>query len=52
MRYCPTDVTWADVLTKPLQGQNSETCVHFYKTVPEVMMTTLSYKLTNWQENR
>ncbi len=21
MRYCPTDVTWADVLTKPLQGQ-------------------------------
>ncbi len=21
MRYCPTDVMWADVLTKPLQGQ-------------------------------
>ena len=52
VRYCPTDVMWADVLTKPLQGQSSETCVHFYKTVPEVMMTTLSYKLTNWQENR
>ena len=22
LRYCPTDVMWADVLTKPLQGQN------------------------------
>jgi hypothetical protein len=21
VRYCPTDVMWADVLTKPLQGQ-------------------------------
>jgi hypothetical protein len=21
LRYCPTDVMWADVLTKPLQGQ-------------------------------
>ena len=21
MRYCPTDIMWADVLTKPLQGQ-------------------------------
>jgi hypothetical protein len=21
LRYCPTDVMWADILTKPLQGQ-------------------------------
>jgi hypothetical protein len=21
LRYCPTDMMWADVLTKPLQGQ-------------------------------
>ncbi len=24
--------------------------MHFYKTVPEVMMTTLSYKLANWRK--
>jgi hypothetical protein len=31
--------------------RSSETCVHFYKTVPEVMMMTLSYKMMNWREN-
>ncbi len=33
------------------KDKSSETCVHFYKTVLEVKMTTLSYKLMNWQEN-
>jgi hypothetical protein len=33
------------------KDRSSETCVHFYKTVPEVMMTALSYKLANWRKN-
>jgi hypothetical protein len=48
VQCCPTDVMWADVLTKHYNDRSSETCVHFYKTVQEIMMMTLNYKPTNW----
>jgi len=52
LRYCPTDVMWADVLTKPLQNRSLGTCEHFSRTVHETMTTTLSFKLTNWLGDR
>ncbi len=48
LRYCPTDVMWADVLTKPLQGQKLGSCVHSSRTVHGTMTMMLSFKLTNW----
>ena len=33
LRYCPTDVMWADVLTKPLQGQKFRLMNQQAKTV-------------------
>ncbi len=52
LRYCPTDVMWADVLTKPFQGQNLGTCVHSSRTVHRTMTMTLSIGLTNWLGNQ
>jgi len=34
MRYCPTDVMWADVLTKPLQGQKFRDMRAFLQNCP------------------
>jgi hypothetical protein len=48
LRYCLTYVMWADILTKPLQGQKSGTCVYSSKTVHGTMMMTSNLKLTNW----
>ncbi len=33
-RYCPTDVVWADVLTKPLQGQKFRDMRAFLQNCP------------------
>jgi hypothetical protein len=48
LHYCLTDVMWADVLTKPLEGKNLGICVHFSITVHGTTTMTLSFKLTNW----
>jgi hypothetical protein len=37
LRYCPTDVMWADVLTKPLQGQK----VKGHACIPPELFTGL-----------
>ena len=34
LRYCPTDVMWADVLTKPLQGQKFRDMRAFLENCP------------------
>jgi hypothetical protein len=34
LRYCPTDVMWADVLTKPLQGSKFRTMRAFLMNCP------------------
>ena len=34
MRYCPTDIMWADVLTKPLQGQKFRDMQVFLQNCP------------------
>ena len=34
LRYCPTDVMWADVLTKPLQGQKFRDMRAFLQNCP------------------
>jgi hypothetical protein len=34
LRYCPTDVMWADVLTKPLQGQKFRDMQAFLQNCP------------------
>ncbi len=34
MRYCPTDIMWADVLTKPLQGQKFRDMRAFLQNCP------------------
>ena len=35
LRYCPTDVMWADVLTKPLQGQKFRDMRAFLQNCPK-----------------
>ncbi len=52
LRYCPTDVMWADVLTKPLQGHKFRDMWAFLQNVQETMMTTLSFNLTSWLRDR
>ena len=47
--YCLTDVMWADVLPKPLQGQKFRYMRAF---LHGTMKTTLSFKLTNWLGDR
>ncbi len=34
MRYCPTDIMWVDVLTKPLQGQKFRDMQAFLQNCP------------------
>jgi hypothetical protein len=34
LRYCPTDVMWADILTKPLQGQKFRDMQAFLQNCP------------------
>ncbi len=34
LRYCPTDVMWADVQTKPLQGQKFRDMRAFLQNCP------------------
>jgi hypothetical protein len=34
LRYCPTDIMWADVLTKPLQGQKFRDMRAFLQNCP------------------
>ncbi len=34
LRYCPTDVIWADVLTKPLEGQKFRDMRAFLQNCP------------------
>jgi hypothetical protein len=34
LRYCPTDIMWADVLTKPLQGQKFTDMRAFLRNCP------------------
>jgi hypothetical protein len=34
LRYCPTDIMWADVLTKPLQGQKFRDMQAFLQNCP------------------
>ncbi len=34
MHYCPTDIMWADVLTKPLQGQKFRDMQAFLQNCP------------------
>ena len=34
LHYCPTDVMWADVLTKPLQGQKFRDMHAFLQNCP------------------
>ena len=35
LRYCPADVMWADVLTKPLQGQKFKDMRAFLQNCPQ-----------------
>jgi hypothetical protein len=49
LRYCPTDVMWADILISLCKGKNLGTCVHSSRTVHGTTMMTLSFELTNWQ---
>jgi len=35
LRYCPTDVMWVDVLTKPLQGQKFRDMQAFLQNCPQ-----------------
>ncbi len=49
-KYCSTDTMWAYVLTKPLQGQNSEICGLSCRTDRDIMMMILSKKKTNKDE--
>jgi hypothetical protein len=39
-KFCHTNQMWADVLTKLLQGQNSETCGGSFRTAPKVKKMT------------
>jgi hypothetical protein len=56
LRYCPTDVMWADVLTKPLQGQKFRDMRAFLQNCPrdcdddiELNTDQLAQKLMNQQ---
>ena len=54
LRYCPTDVMWADVLTKPLQGQKFrdmraflQNCSRDYDDDAELRTDELAWRLMN-----
>jgi hypothetical protein len=56
LRYCPTDVMWADVLTKPLQGQKFRDMRSFLQNCPrdydddvELQTDQLARRLVNQQ---
>ena len=56
LRYCPTDVMWADVLTKPLQGQKCRDMRTFLQNCPrdydddiELQTGQLARRWTNQQ---
>ncbi len=56
VRYCPTDVMWADVLTKPLQGQKFrdmraflQNCSRSYDDNIELQTDKLARKLLKLQ---
>ncbi len=56
MRYCPIDVMWADVLTKPLQGQKFRDMQAFLQNCPwdydddiELNIDQLAWKSMNQQ---
>ena len=40
VKFCPTDGMWADVLTKPLQGQKLRDMRAFPQGCPRIMMMT------------
>ncbi len=54
LRYCPTDMMWADVLTKPLQGQKFrdmcvflQNCSQDYDDDAELRTDKLARRLMN-----
>ena len=54
LRYCPTDVMWADVLAKPLQGQKFrdmraflQNCSQDYNDDAELQTDKLAWRLMN-----
>ncbi len=56
LRYCPTDVMWADILTKPLQGQKFRDMHAFlhnysrdYNDNAELQTDKLAWRLINQQ---
>jgi hypothetical protein len=56
LRYCPTDVMWADILTKPLQGQKLrdmhaflQNCSRDYGNDVELRTEELAQRLMNQQ---
>ncbi len=56
MHYCPTDIMWADVLTKPLQGQKfrdmqafSQNCPRDYDDDIELQNDPLARQMMNHQ---
>jgi hypothetical protein len=56
LRYCPTDVMWANVLNKPLQGQKFrdmraflQNCPRDYDDDVELQTDQLAWKLMNQQ---
>ncbi len=56
LRYCPTDVMWADILTKPLQGQKFRDMRAFlqnfsrdYDNDVELRTDELAWRLMNQQ---
>jgi hypothetical protein len=56
LRYCPTDVMWADILTKPLQGHKFrdmraflQTCSRDYDNDAELLTDKLAWRSMNQQ---
>ncbi len=56
MRYCPTDIMWADALTEPLQGQKFRDMRAFLHNCPrnydddiELQTDKLAWKLMKQQ---
>jgi hypothetical protein len=56
LHYCPTDMMWADVLTKPLQGQKFrdmraflQNCSRDHKDDAELQTDELARRLMNQQ---
>ncbi len=56
LRYCPTDIMWADVLTKPLQGQKFRDMQAFLQNCPrdynddiKLQKNPLARQMTNHQ---